>query len=71
MKNTIANAIPGFNREWAAVTAMRDGKGNVIGWTLQTACQTSPRKFPDAHWDDPHGAAMRALEMHQGCNRAT
>jgi hypothetical protein len=61
----IASAIKGFNREWAAVTANRDRNGDITGWTLVTECNLTGRSFLNRHWEDPHGAAMKALETHR------
>jgi hypothetical protein len=63
----LTSAIKGFNQEWAAVTANRDQRENVTGWHLRTACGQD-RNFPNEHWDDPHGAAIHAMESHRCSN---
>jgi len=57
-------AIKGFNREWTTVTIMRDRRGDVIGWSFASECGTV-RNFTNSYWEDPHGAAMRAMETHR------
>lgn len=65
------DAIQGFNREWAAVTSVKDRQQNIIGYKMITACNLAGRLFPDHHWDDPYGAAMRALENHHCAQKTT
>lgn len=64
------SAIKGFNREWAAITSLHSmgSYGPVIGYKLTTQCGVE-RKFPNEHWDDPYGAAYKALENHR-CRNA-
>jgi hypothetical protein len=59
--------IAGFNRQWTSIMSIRAVIGNerrTIGYVFECACGTIKR-FSLAHFYDPYGAAVRAMESHR------
>ncbi len=64
MDNRFRPAGEGFNGEWAIVQGLRDGTGNLLGYTLNTECGTN-KKYLDKYFMDSHAAAIAALNAHR------
>lgn len=55
----------GFNREWAVIESIRDGKsGETLGYSLETQCGTV-KKYLYRYFTDPYVVAIAALNSHQ------
>jgi hypothetical protein len=62
--SALFGAIKGFNRQWTTVLSIRDHHHDIIGWRFECGCGFL-RKFLDAHFHDPYGAAVKALNTHR------
>jgi hypothetical protein len=58
------SAIKGFNRNWSAVTSIRDHGNNIIGYKFQCGCGTE-KKYLNQNFYDPHGMGVKQMSVHR------